>query len=244
MAQKIQTLFIDDLDGGEADGTVRFALDGASYEIDLNPVHAGELRAVMSRYTQVARRITGPARRPGRPSRGKTADGVSTTQVRDWARQNGIEVKDRGGYRRTWSPGSRRPRQAKSSLDDVARPAPGRYLLNPPSVAADAVDDGADRPIGGWGVSSAASSLRRLAQRPDSMAAAVSRAVPAVSVAASRSWRRACAVAIQVRYRTRSRIAPGSSAARPPQSSSSAAGSPRSRKARPVSAIWLGRHIQ
>jgi hypothetical protein len=26
MAQKIQTLFIDDIDGGEAEGTVRFAL--------------------------------------------------------------------------------------------------------------------------------------------------------------------------------------------------------------------------
>jgi len=29
VAQKIQTLFIDDLDGREAEGTVRFGLDGA-----------------------------------------------------------------------------------------------------------------------------------------------------------------------------------------------------------------------
>ena len=36
VAQKIQTLFIDDLDGSEAEGTVRFALDGTEYEIDLN----------------------------------------------------------------------------------------------------------------------------------------------------------------------------------------------------------------
>ena len=35
MAQKVQTLLIDDLDGGEAAGTVRFGLDGAEYEIDL-----------------------------------------------------------------------------------------------------------------------------------------------------------------------------------------------------------------
>ncbi len=40
MAQKIQTLFIDDIDGSEAEGTVRFALDGAEYEIDLNAKHA------------------------------------------------------------------------------------------------------------------------------------------------------------------------------------------------------------
>ena len=40
MAQKIQTLLIDDLDGSEAEGTVRFGLDGADYEIDLNAEHA------------------------------------------------------------------------------------------------------------------------------------------------------------------------------------------------------------
>ncbi len=36
MAQKIQTLFVDDLDGSEAEGTVRFGLDGTHYEIDLS----------------------------------------------------------------------------------------------------------------------------------------------------------------------------------------------------------------
>ena len=44
MAQKIQTLFIDDLDGSEAEGTVRFGLDGTEYEIDLNAGHAQALR--------------------------------------------------------------------------------------------------------------------------------------------------------------------------------------------------------
>ena len=44
MAQKIQTLFIDDLDGSAAEGTVRFGLDGTEYEIDLNAKHAQELR--------------------------------------------------------------------------------------------------------------------------------------------------------------------------------------------------------
>ena len=50
MAQKIQTLFIDDLDGSEADGTVRFGLDGTDYEIDLNGEHAQELRDALARY--------------------------------------------------------------------------------------------------------------------------------------------------------------------------------------------------
>jgi hypothetical protein len=44
MAQKIQVLFIDDLDGGEAEGTVRFGLDGADYEIDLSAKNAAALR--------------------------------------------------------------------------------------------------------------------------------------------------------------------------------------------------------
>jgi hypothetical protein len=31
MAQRVQALFIDDIDGGEAEGTVRFALDGPAH---------------------------------------------------------------------------------------------------------------------------------------------------------------------------------------------------------------------
>jgi hypothetical protein len=44
MAQKLQTFFIDDLDGSEAEGTVLFGLDGTQYEIDLSTGHAKELR--------------------------------------------------------------------------------------------------------------------------------------------------------------------------------------------------------
>ena len=56
VAQKIQTLFIDDIDGSEAEGTVRFALDGAEYEIDLNAKNAEALRKALSRYVEAARR--------------------------------------------------------------------------------------------------------------------------------------------------------------------------------------------
>ena len=55
MAQKIQTLFIDDLDGSAAEGTVRFGLDGSEYEIDLNEEHARQLRDALARYVSVAR---------------------------------------------------------------------------------------------------------------------------------------------------------------------------------------------
>ena len=95
VAQKIQTLFIDDLDGSTAEGTVRFGLDGTEYEIDLNAGHAKELRDALARYVDAARRVSGSARKPARSSRG-TAGGLNTTEVREWARAQGIEVKDRG----------------------------------------------------------------------------------------------------------------------------------------------------
>ena len=96
MAQKIQTLFIDDIDGTEAEGTVRFGLDGAEYEIDLNAKHADALRKALAKYIDAARRSTGTARRQARTGRRASASGVNTTEVREWAKAQGIEVKDRG----------------------------------------------------------------------------------------------------------------------------------------------------
>jgi Lsr2 len=96
MAQKIQTLFIDDLDGSDAEGTVRFGLDGADYEIDLNAEHAKELRDALARYVGAARRAGGTARRPVRGGHRGSANGLNATEVREWAKSQGIEVKDRG----------------------------------------------------------------------------------------------------------------------------------------------------
>ena len=79
VAQKIQTLFIDDLDGSEAEGTVRFGLDGAEYEIDLNAEHAQALRDALARYVHAARRAGGGARRPARGGRRAPAGGVDST---------------------------------------------------------------------------------------------------------------------------------------------------------------------
>jgi hypothetical protein len=99
VAQKIQTLFIDDIDGSEAEGTVRFALDGTEYEIDLNAKHAEELRKALSPYVEAARRgggAAGAARRPARAGRRPASSGLNTTEVREWAKAQGIDVKDRG----------------------------------------------------------------------------------------------------------------------------------------------------
>ena len=96
MAQKIQTLFIDDLDGSEAEGTVRFGLDGTHYEIDLSTDHAKELRTVLASYIEAARRVSGTARRPGQNGRKRPASDINNTDVRAWAKSRGLEVKDRG----------------------------------------------------------------------------------------------------------------------------------------------------
>jgi hypothetical protein len=99
VAQKITTLFIDDIDGGAAEGTVRFALDGTEYEIDLNSKHSEELRSALGKYVSHARKIGGAARRAGRVAgrAGRSAGStLNTTEIRSWARENGYDIKDRG----------------------------------------------------------------------------------------------------------------------------------------------------
>ena len=95
MAQKIQTLFIDDIDGGTAEGTVRFGLDGTEYEIDLNAKHTEELHKVLANYVAHGRKAAGPTRRASRGRR-SGAGAVDTAKVREWAKGNGFDIKERG----------------------------------------------------------------------------------------------------------------------------------------------------
>lgn len=93
MAQKVETLFVDDLDGSQAEGTVRFGVDGADYEIDLSAGHAQQLRDALAPYISAARRTgTASPRRTGN----KASRAPDPTEVREWARAQGIDVKDRG----------------------------------------------------------------------------------------------------------------------------------------------------
>jgi hypothetical protein len=94
MAQQIQTLFIDDIDGGPAEGTVRFGLDGTDYEIDLSTEHSEKLHKVLAAYVTHARKASGTARRGPRGRRG--ADPLDTRKIREWARAEGIDIKERG----------------------------------------------------------------------------------------------------------------------------------------------------
>ncbi len=94
MAQKVNIVLVDDLDGSEAAETVSFGLDGASYEIDLNDKNARALRDALASYVGHARKAGGSGRR-GRRSTAANL-GPSTKEIRDWARSNGYDVSDRG----------------------------------------------------------------------------------------------------------------------------------------------------
>ena len=95
MAQKIHIVLEDDLDGGEADETVSFALDGTSYEIDLNEDNATKLREALATYVGHARKVTG-SRGRARTKSAVSTSGPSPKEVREWARENGHDVPDRG----------------------------------------------------------------------------------------------------------------------------------------------------
>ena len=97
MARKVRTFsLIDDLDGSAAESTVRFGLDGAHYEIELNAAHAMELRTTLEHYAKAARGVTGASGRPGPSRRSPSGHGSSASEVREWARAQGIEIKPRG----------------------------------------------------------------------------------------------------------------------------------------------------
>lgn len=97
MAQRIQVILEDDIDGTEATETVTFGLDGNTYEIDLNDEHATQLREAFAGYIAPARKVTGASRRGRGVGRSARSDsGPSTKEIRDWARSNGHEVSERG----------------------------------------------------------------------------------------------------------------------------------------------------
>jgi len=92
MAQKVNIVLVDDIDGSDATETIAFGLDGATYEIDLNDKHAAALRDALSGYLGHARKVTTSR---GRKAKASTS-GPSARELRDWARSNGYEVSDRG----------------------------------------------------------------------------------------------------------------------------------------------------
>ncbi|KRB80293.1 hypothetical protein ASE01_02045 [Nocardioides sp. Root190] len=98
MAQRVNIVLVDDIDGTDATQTVAFGVDGASYEIDLNDKNASALRDALAPYVGHARKVGRGGAGAKRSARGAApaAGGVSAKEIREWARSNGHSVPERG----------------------------------------------------------------------------------------------------------------------------------------------------
>ncbi len=98
MATITRTYQVDDLDGSEEDvRTVQLSLDGTNYEIDLSATNASRLRERLARYVEHGTRLTPQrTRQAKRSSKPAPAGRDQTHAIREWARQNGFEVSERG----------------------------------------------------------------------------------------------------------------------------------------------------
>ncbi|MGY4718670.1 histone-like nucleoid-structuring protein Lsr2 [Naumannella cuiyingiana] len=95
MAQRVQVILEDDIDGGEAAETLRFGLDGVDYEIDLSEKNAGKLRDALAPWVAHGRR-TGGRRRTGRSTASSGSRNSRAGEIREWAQAQGMKVSARG----------------------------------------------------------------------------------------------------------------------------------------------------
>lgn len=91
--RKTITTLVDDIDGTTAAETVRFALDGTSYEIDLSDKNAAALRAAVAPYT--SRASTAGHQRRTR-TKLSSAGPSRNAEIRAWAAGQGTDVPARG----------------------------------------------------------------------------------------------------------------------------------------------------
>jgi hypothetical protein len=104
VAKQVITVLTDDLDGGKADRTVEFGVDGVNYTIDLSDAHAGKLRKILDPYIAAGSRMHRgkvEGRRPNRRGSGSGAGAGGTSRdenkaIREWAKKNGYQVSERG----------------------------------------------------------------------------------------------------------------------------------------------------
>ncbi|GEK79684.1 histone-like nucleoid-structuring protein Lsr2 [Agrococcus baldri] len=98
MAKKTFVQLVDDFSGESiSDGegrTVRFAFDGAEYEIDLTNEHVEEFSDVLERYVRASRRVSGRRKTGGSPAR--SGGNSETAAIREWAESQGLKVATRG----------------------------------------------------------------------------------------------------------------------------------------------------
>jgi len=100
VAKQIREIYIDDLDGEpmESENTVKFGLDGVTYEIDLRDENEEALRKALSPFISKARPVK--TERSGRGRRGSGSSRAlsreKSAEIRQWARAQGLPVSERG----------------------------------------------------------------------------------------------------------------------------------------------------
>ena len=93
MAQQVTVALDDDLTGGPAEETVRFAVDGRGYEIDLSATNAAAFGTLVAPYMEHAGKAGRvPGRRAGRTASRRQRAG----DIRAWAKEHGLAVGGRG----------------------------------------------------------------------------------------------------------------------------------------------------
>ena len=101
MSQRVETTLLDDLDlskGKEtiAERTIPFEVDGLAYEIDLTAKHEEKFLDAVGPFISAARRVPHRGGKPISPAGRPRAERRRTAEIRQWARDRGLDMKDRG----------------------------------------------------------------------------------------------------------------------------------------------------
>lgn len=96
MGQKVRIERFSDLSGeslpdGEGE-TIVYSVYGKAYEIDLTAQEAADFHRTLDPFIAVSRRVKGGEGKKNR----STADRQKLSDIRDWARNQGYEVSERG----------------------------------------------------------------------------------------------------------------------------------------------------
>ena len=99
VAQRVQTILVDDLDGtelGDEGQTIRFGWLGSEYTIDLSQANVDKFAAAITPYVNAGQRVGGRRTSTSSKASAGGSSQVDTKAVRKWAGANGIELSSRG----------------------------------------------------------------------------------------------------------------------------------------------------
>jgi hypothetical protein len=144
VASKTVVELFDDLDGGRADETVSFALDGVDYEIDLSTANAAALRDVLAEFIGHAHRVPARARRASKQPDAVKEPVKEPVKVKAPGVRTGKPASSAGAsmtaeIRRLASESARRVSEANRTtvdVENVVEVEPDLFAMTTPAIAA------------------------------------------------------------------------------------------------------------